>query len=106
MNEASADPNLWRWYKRGPLKGRWISPNRRRRVRLWFDYGINRWEDVVFDRRWPDWCYAPEWGVLDRLFRFTCRVVGHRVVNDHCGRADHRYCEVCSQQTPHAGVRR
>jgi hypothetical protein len=33
-----------------------------------------------------------------------CEKEGHKVVDDQCGRPDHRYCLVCSVRQPNAEV--
>lgn len=56
---------------------------------------------------WHDWYVTiagheialPSWP-----WRLYCRIVGHRVSDDQCGRPEHRYCWVCSASTPGAKV--
>lgn len=78
----------------------------RARVRYIADYLISEtWDEAAYKRGWPDWAYAPQWGVLDRLGRLSCSVWGHDPTTDHCGMPAHDYCEVCNQRTPGAAQR-
>ena len=67
----------------------------RRELRTRIERAIDVWDDRCYDRDWHERWYVPEVGFLSAIFRRTCQVVGHVIVDDHCGLVEHRYCEVC-----------
>lgn len=80
---------------------------RRARIRFIVEYLISEgWEEQVDMRAWPEWSYFPEWGVLDKIGRLTCRVAGHDPTIDHCCMPEHDYCQVCRSRTPGAAPRK
>jgi len=83
----------------------WVPPpTRRTRLRAIADYLIDDgWDDLADKHRW--WPYAPEWGVLRRVFGLTCRVWGHDPIANDCGMPKHDYCQVCGNLTPGAAPR-
>lgn len=81
--------------------------SRRARIRFIVEYAISEcYEEIPYQRGWPDWTYAPQWGVLDRIGRVSCSVFGHDPTSDHCGMPAHDYCQVCQTLTPGAAPRR
>lgn len=73
---------------------------RRQNARFWIERQIDRWDELAFQRDWHERWWIPETGFLSAVFRRTCRVFGHDVIDDHCGRPEHRYCQICYALTP------
>ncbi len=66
---------------------------------IWLNRRINRWDDLAERREWPDWAFAPEWGVLEK----ACSLLGtHEAEDDQCMRPEHRYCWHCQKAMPYA----
>jgi hypothetical protein len=67
----------------------------------WLSDQIEKWDDLAYEHDWPDWAFAPTWGVL----RAICNRLGtHQAVDDHCGRPDHRYCWKCRERMPFSPI--
>lgn len=64
------------------------------------DWLVERVSDRTFDRIGTAYERGFVW-----LRRGYCLVAGHhRVVNDHCGKPEHRLCEVCDQRRPNEPI--
>lgn len=73
----------------------------RARVLPWLVRFIDRWDDMAYDRDWPEWAYVPEVGGLALL----CSLLRtHVVINDQCGKPAHRFCAYCRKRLPNATV--
>lgn len=61
---------------------------------------VHAWDDAI-PMSAPDWAYAPEWHVIERV----CKLLNaHVPVDDHCGKPTHRHCSACGALTPNAEV--
>ena len=78
---------------------------KRARLRFMADYLIIQWDNLVEDRGLPERAYTPQWGVLDRIGRLSCFIVGHDSTVDDCAMPEHDYCMVCHKLTPGAAQR-
>jgi LmbE family N-acetylglucosaminyl deacetylase len=71
---------------------------------LWLDVvdtmydrlGLDGMDDVLLD-----WLIEH---IEEPVRALICEVQGHTVIDDQCGRPDHRYCVVCLRKTPHEAL--
>lgn len=63
------------------------------------------WEfatDTVLDPRhgWPndDTADADHDRIIDALNTALCDLYGHEIIDDHCGKPEHRYCAWCGKR--------
>lgn len=50
-------------------------------------------------RYWGAWVWV---GALKLCLIVSCLVAGHRPVDDHCMKPEHRFCYLCNRPTPNA----
>jgi hypothetical protein len=64
-----------------------------------------------FKKKWAQLLFKHEW--LYNLWNFciaqpicfvACIFAGHYIMDDHCGKPEHRYCLICKKITPYQPV--
>ncbi len=86
-----------------------MEDNRLKMHRWLFHFDDQVYDFLVYDRRWRDVRWIdPLWEIVERLFeglhRFLCSVLGHEVIDDHCGKPAHRFCVYCRKSFPYGMV--
>jgi hypothetical protein len=65
-------------------------------------YRINREYDDISDEDWGKLNFISD--EVIKLHKALCGKYGHYVIDDHCGRPEHRHCFYCRESTPNEEV--
>jgi hypothetical protein len=64
---------------------------------------------IVVDRMYEHVPEGPEWDWFEEhvelpVRALICELKGHQVIDDQCGKPEHRFCTVCGVRQPNAEV--
>lgn len=73
-----------------------MKKTRQHKISMWL---MDDFTDHVDKLRWEPIVEAGYW-LSEKLVEGVCLIYGHAVIDDQCGKPEHRYCAYCMNRRP------